>query len=107
MNKRSTKWHQQLVDDVLSDPETRSEYEAFKLQLDLAEQMKKKRLQAHLTQETVAAKMDTQKTVVARLEAAGGKGRHSPSLSTLAKYADAIGYTLRIRLVPKSKEKYL
>ena len=106
MRKRSTQWHEQLRSDVLADPETRAEYEAFSLQLELADKMKKARLKSHLTQESVAEKMDTTKTVIARLEAAGGKGKHSPSLSTLTKYADAIGYKLQIKLVPQTQAKH-
>lgn len=40
MTTRSTKLHTQLREEALSDPETRTEYEAFKLQLDLNEQLK-------------------------------------------------------------------
>ena len=104
MAKRSTKWHEALREDVLANEEARTEYNAFKLQLDLAEQLKKARQQSHLTQELVAKRMHTQKPVVARIEAAGGKGKHSPSLKTLVKYANAINCDLKIRLVPK---KYL
>ena len=105
MVRRSTTWHEKLKKEVLSDPETKAEYEAFKLQLDIAEQLKAGRKKAHLTQENVADRMDTQKPVVARLEAAGGKGKHSPSLKTLVKYANAIGYQLQVKLVPTKKRK--
>lgn len=103
MTKRDPNWHKQLVNKVLSDPVGLVEYTSFSLQLDLAEKMKKARKKAHLTQEVVAEKMQTTTTAVARLEAAGGKGKHSPSLSTLDKYAQAIGYKLQIKLVPKPR----
>ncbi len=106
MVTRSTQWHKQLEKKVLNDPEMRFEYETYKGQLELAEKMKKARIKAHLTQENVAEKMETQKTVIARLEAAGGKGRHSPSFSTLSKYAAAIGCKLEIKLVPKRKQHH-
>ena len=50
-----------------------------------------------LTQEEVAALMGTTKSAVSRLE---GAGAHSPSVSTLKKYAKAVGCDVEIRLVP-------
>jgi len=43
MARRSLKWHDELRQSVLDDNEARAEYEAFKLQLELAEQLKKSR----------------------------------------------------------------
>jgi transcriptional regulator with XRE-family HTH domain len=87
----------------MADPEARTEYESFKLQLDLAQNMKHLREEHHLTQEEIAEKMHTTKSTIARLEAAGGRSKHSPSLKTLAKYANALGYTLEINLKPALK----
>jgi DNA-binding XRE family transcriptional regulator len=98
MAKRSGEWHKQLRETVLADDESRAEYEAFKLQLELAEKLKTSRKKAELTQEDIAKKMHTNKSVIARLEAAGGRGKHSPSLKTLSKYANAIGYSLEFTL---------
>lgn len=56
------------------------------------------RSRAGLTQEAVAERMGTTKSAVSRLEAAAGK--HSPSLTTLKKYALAVGCEVEIRLVP-------
>jgi transcriptional regulator with XRE-family HTH domain len=55
-----------------------------------------------LTQEEVALRMGTKAPAVARIESGGGKNKHSPSVATLRKYADAVGCKLEIRLVPKS-----
>lgn len=96
MTSRSTKLHDQLRDEVLSDPEAHAAYEAFKLQLDLAEQLKAARNEAHLTQEEVAERMHTKKTVIARLEAGGGRSKHSASIKTIQKYACAVGCNLII-----------
>jgi len=43
--------------------------------------------------------MATQPSVVARLEAGGGRQKHSPSIATLQKYADAVGCHLEIKMV--------
>jgi transcriptional regulator with XRE-family HTH domain len=42
--------------------------------------------------------MGTTKSAVSRLEAGG---KHSPSLTTLKKYAQAVGCRLEIKLVPE------
>ena len=104
MAKRSVNWHQELVKKTLADANSFSEYEAFKLQLELAEKFKKARQRANLTQENIAEKMATHKPSIARLEAAGGKGKHSPSLLTLVKYAHALGYRLKVNLVRESDQ---
>lgn len=98
MVKRSRKLHEELRQSVLNDEEAYAEYEAFKLQLELSDKMKASREKADFTQEDIAEKLHTKKSVIARLEAAGGKGKHSPSLKTLVKYAAAIGYKLEIKL---------
>ena len=54
------------------------------------------RSRAGLTQEQVAESMGTTKSAVSRLEAVG---RHSPSVTTLKKYAEAVGCEVEIRLV--------
>ena len=53
-----------------------------------------------LTQEAVAELMGTTKSAVSRLEAAG---KHAPSLTTLKKYARAVGCRLEIKLVPNAR----
>ena len=57
------------------------------------------RAKSGLTQEAVADLMGTTKSAVSRLESTG---KHSPSLTTLKKYAQAIGCHLEIKIVPKS-----
>lgn len=103
MLKRSRELHNKLKKKVLEDPIGRAEYEAFKLELELALQLKSAREKANLSQEEVAVQMKTKKPAIARLEAAGGREKHSPSLRTLLKYANAIGYELCIKLVRKKK----
>ena len=49
--------------------------------------------------------MGTQTPAVARLEAGGGSRRHSPSVATLRKYAQAVGCRLEIRLRPRDTTK--
>ena len=72
-------------------------YEALELEYQVADQLLKARARAGLTQDAVAEIMGTTKSAISRLEAAG---KHAPSLSTLKRYAHAVGCKLQVRLVP-------
>ena len=73
-------------------------YEALELEYQLVSQMLKARERAGLTQDVVAERMGTTKSAISRLESAG---KHAPSLSTLKRYARAVGCELRVKLVPQ------
>jgi DNA-binding XRE family transcriptional regulator len=64
---------------------------------ELVRELLAARAKAGLTQEQVAECMGTTKSAVSRLEAVG---KHSPSVSTLKKYARAVGCEVEVRLVP-------
>lgn len=72
-------------------------YEALEDEYLLARELLSARVRAGLTQEQVAESMGTTKSAVSRLEAIG---KHSPSVSTLKKYAQAVGCDIEVRLVP-------
>ncbi len=75
-------------------------YEGLALEYQVANQMLKARARAGLTQDAVAERMGTTKSAISRLESAG---KHAPSLATLARYAQAVGCELQVKLVrPKS-----
>ena len=93
--------HEELVKTMLSDPRTKAEYDALEDEFNLLHQMLKARKEAGLSQTDVAKRMNTRQSTVARLEAAGGRKKHSPSITTLRKYAEAVGCTLDIRFIPK------
>jgi|ERR1700674_2737916 transcriptional regulator with XRE-family HTH domain len=65
----------------------------------LAREMISARAEAGLTQEQLAARMKTTRTVIARLES----GRAMPSTRTLERIAVATGHELRISFVPTAK----
>ena len=73
-------------------------YDALEVEYQVADQLIKARARAGLTQDAVAEIMGTTKSAVSRLEAGG---KHAPSLSTLKRYADAVGCRLEVRLVPE------
>ena len=73
-------------------------YDALELEYQVAGQLLKARTRAGLTQDAVAERMGTTKSAISRLE---GAGKHAPSLTTLQKYARAVGCELQVRLVPQ------
>ncbi len=94
------KTHQQLIDDLMSRPEVRAEVERIEREEGhLLDALLKARHEAGLTQADVAKKMGTQPPSVARLERSLATGKHSPSISTLKKYAQACGKRLVVEVV--------
>jgi len=71
-------------------------YNALALEYQVASQMLKARARAGLTQDAVAERMGTSKSAISRLESAG---KHTPSLATLKRYANAVGCELQVKLV--------
>ena len=57
------------------------------------------RIEAGLTQEQLALRMGTTKSAISRLEASLRDEKHSPSFSTLNKYANACGKKLVLQIV--------
>lgn len=74
-------------------------YEALELEYQVVDQLLKARARAGLTQDAVAQLMGTTKSAVSRLEAAG---KHAPSLTTLQRYANAVGCKIQVKLIPES-----
>ncbi len=92
--------HDQLVKKMLKRPGVKAAYEAQAEEFALLDELLRARRRAGLTQAEVAKRMGTMPPAVARLEGGGGRQRHSPSLTTLRKYAQAVGCRLEIRLRP-------
>ena len=77
--------------------EFRKAYDDREEEYRLTREMLAARSKFGLTQEAVAELMGTTKSAVSRLEAVG---KHAPSLTTLKKYARAVGCRLKIKLIP-------
>ncbi|MFN8523946.1 MAG: helix-turn-helix transcriptional regulator [Chloroflexota bacterium] len=71
-------------------------YESLRAEYEIAHELLRARSRAQLTQAAVAERMGTTKSAVSRLESVG---KHSPSIATLRRYAEATGCSLQIRLV--------
>lgn len=94
--------HDEMVKKMLRRPAVKAEYDAQAEEFALLDELLRARRRAGLTQAEVAARMGTKAPAVARLEASGGAKRHSPSIATLRKYAEAVGCRLEIKLKQRS-----
>lgn len=92
--------HEAFLIKASKRKEFRKAYEDLEEEYRLTREMLAARSKFGLTQEAVAELMGTTKSAVSRLEAAG---KHAPSLTTLKKYARAVGCRLEIKLVPNTR----
>jgi transcriptional regulator with XRE-family HTH domain len=84
---------------ALSKPAVDKEYKALSSAYTLRKKLIALRQKAGLTQEQVADVLHTKKSNISRLENANSV--NSPKLSTIEQYADAIGYDIEIKFIPK------
>jgi DNA-binding XRE family transcriptional regulator len=89
--------HEGFMERALTREGFQEAYQHLEDEYTLTRELLRARSRAGLTQEAVAQRMGTTKSAVSRLESAG---RHSPSVTTLKKYAHAVGCEVEIRLVP-------
>lgn len=90
--------HKEFLAKAASRKGFAAAYDALAVEYQVASQMLKARARAGLTQDAVAERMGTTKSAVSRLESAG---KHTPSLATLKRYAQAVGCDLQVKLVPR------
>jgi transcriptional regulator with XRE-family HTH domain len=91
--------HSRLRAKALRRKGVRDEFDRLRGEFALLDEFLKARAENGLTQADVARRIGTTQSAVARLES--GRGKHSPSLATLSRYAEALGCELQIRLVRK------
>ncbi|VCU71918.1 Antitoxin HigA [Pigmentiphaga humi] len=85
---------EKLKRHLLADPKVKAEYEAQAPEFALARELIAARVRAGLTQDEVAERMQTTQSTIARLES----GRSMPSMRTLARFAEATGARVAVRL---------
>ena len=85
------KTHAEIKGRLLNRPRLASEYDALAPEFELLSQLVAMRRQAQLTQEEIAARMNTAKSNISRLERGG-----NPGWKTLNAYAAACGFRLRL-----------
>lgn len=92
--------HDEMVAEWLQDYEFRREYEALAEEFAFFDELLRARQRAGLTQAEVAQRMGSKPATVASLETSGRFQKSSPTLTTLQKYAKAVGCRLEIKLKP-------
>ncbi|NDP38775.1 MAG: helix-turn-helix transcriptional regulator [Rhodoferax sp.] len=70
-------------------------------EFDALDALLEARKRAGLTQAQVADLMGVKQSSLARVEASLASHSHAPSLTTLRKYAQAVGCKLELRMVPQ------
>ena len=82
-----------------ADPAFSQAYDALETEFAALATLLEARHQAGLTQAEVAQRMGVSQPVLARIESSLGSRKHTPSLNTLKRYAEACGKRLVISMV--------
>ena len=92
--------HKQMVKKMLKSPAVKVEVEKLnREEFAILDEILAARKEAGLSQAQIAKRMGMHAPAIARLEGALATGKHSPSLSTLRKYAAALGKRIELHLV--------
>ena len=83
---------------ALSNPDVKKEYDALETVFELRKSLIELRTKSNVTQERLAELMHTKKSNISRLES--GDHVSFPTLSTIDKYAHALGYKVKIDFEP-------
>ena len=86
---------------LLKNKTTREAYLALEDEFSVAHELIAARVKAGLTQADVAERMGTTQSVIARMES----GRALPSLRTLSRYAQAVGFTVTVKLIRERQDR--
>ena len=90
--------HNAFIEKAKQREDFKKAYDDLEEEYALVREMLAARSRVGLSQEAVAELMGTTKSAISRLEAAG---KHAPSVTTLKKYAHAVGCHLEIKFVPE------
>ena len=91
--------HKELKNKALKKTLVKKEYNALEPEFSLLRDMLRARKKVGLSQAQVAERMGTKSSSITRLESSLSSGKHSPSLATIKKYAEALGCHLEIKIV--------
>jgi transcriptional regulator with XRE-family HTH domain len=92
--------HEELKAKALSKQNVKVEYDALAPEFTLLREMLLARENAGLSQAEIAVRMGTKAPAITRLESSLTSGKHSPSLTTIKKYAEAVDCHVEIRFIP-------
>lgn len=104
MKKASKRISHDIVEkELLKDPSVKAEFDELMKDFEIVSELVRARILAKMTQEQVAIEMKTTASVISRLESSGSSAKHSPTLSTIRKYAAALGCEVQLKLRPIKK----
>ena len=95
--------HSELKEKALQNSNVKKIYDSLEPEYSFLRELLQARQRAGLTQAEIAERMGTKAPAVTRLESSLSSGRHSPSLATLKKYANALDCQLEIKLIAKTQ----
>lgn len=87
-----------IAERAVGDPDLPDRVEGALVRRRLLRQLASARKEAHLSRTAIAARMGTSEAAVVRLE----KGDSDVKLSTVQRFAEALGMTVDMRLLPRS-----
>jgi len=92
--------HNELIKQALQNSAVKQELERLEREeMPILDAILQARIEAGLTQAEVAKRMNTKPPAIARLENSLLSGKHSPSIATLSRYAQALGKRLEVRVI--------
>jgi len=94
--------HSELKEKALKKKNVKTIYEALEPEFSLLRELLNARQKAGVSQAEIATLMGTKAPAITRLESSLSSGKHSPSIATLKKYANALGCHLEIKLIANS-----
>ncbi len=100
MTKRPT--FEDFLKESMEDPEFKAGYELLQAKEAVRKQFVNARKKANCSQEELAQRLKLQQPAIARLEKGGYT---TTTVSRLAKVAAALGYTLKVSLLPEKTAK--
>lgn len=99
------KTHDEMVRKWMEDPDFVREYDNLEQEFALFDELLGARKRGRTDPGRGGRKNGHQAIGRGLLEAGGGRQKHSPSLATLQRYADAVGCRLEIKMVPASSNR--
>jgi len=84
---------------LASDRKLKAAYDALEDEFVALDALLTARRQAGLSQAEIARRMGMKSSSLARIEMSLGNHKHSPSLETLRRYAEACGKKLKLKIV--------
>ena len=96
--------HEKLKAKAFLNPNVKAEYDALEPEFALLREMLIARENAGMSQAEIATRMGTKAPAITRLESSLTSGKHSPSLATLKRYAEAVNCHIEIKLINNSEK---